>query len=171
MTFMLRRWSEGHWPGFAGMQRDTDVMADLGGPIVEDANRQKFEWYRDAWAANGVSRWAVVDRLETFLGYTGVMLRNDPAHPLGSHYEIGWRFRRDAWGRGLATMSARQALDHAWSVLDASEILSYTAAVNLRSQNVMRRLGLRRDVTRDFNPKLDRTALIWVAGRPVMDVR
>lgn len=171
MTFVLRSWSEDHWHGFADMQRDADVMADLGGPSGKDASREKFEWYRDAWEANGVSRWAVVDHFNTFLGYTGVMLRNDPDHPLGSHHEIGWRFRRDAWGRGLATMSARQALDHAWSILDTSEIVSYTAAGNLRSQNVMRRLSLRRDATRDFNPKLGRTALLWVADRPVIDFR
>ena len=147
------------------MHCDPEVMADLSGPSSEVISREKFDWYRDAWEADGVSRWAVVDRSETFLGYAGVVLRSDHAHPLGSHYEIGWRFRRDAWGSGLATASASQALDHAWSIIETSEIVSYTAPENLRSQNVMRRLGLRRDARRDFNPKADRTALVWVADR------
>ncbi len=152
------------------MQRDPDVMADIGGPFDESASREKFERYSDAWKVNGISRWAVVDQpSDQFFGYAGVMLRTDAEHPLGSHYEIGWRFCRDAWGRGLATESARKALDHAWSALNTTEIVSYTAAENIRSQNVMQRLGLRRDRSRDFTaryPKGDWTGLMWVADHP-----
>lgn len=100
------------------------------------------------------------------------MLCADPDHPLGVHHEIGWRFCRDAWGRGLATASARQALDHAWAALSLVEILSYTAADSLRSQGVMRRLGLRRDPERDFTAQYPRGAwsgLVWVADRAVVD--
>lgn len=170
MTFELQRWSERHWDGFAEMQSDPDVMADLGGPFEKFASREKFDRYREAWEVDGISRWAVVDPVGEFLGYAGVMARGDLTHPLGSHHEIGWRFRRDAWGKGLATESARQALHHAWSVLDVPEIVSYTAAENLRSQNVMRRLRLTRDAGRDFTaryPRGDWTGLIWVAERPV----
>ena len=173
MAFELQRWSDDHWDGFANMQRDPEVMVDLGGPTTEDASRQKFESYRRAWETNSISRWAVVDCLsKRFLGYVGIMLRADPDHPLGRHHEIGWRFCRDAWGRGLATAGARLALDHAWSTLDVFEIVSYTAANNLRSQNVMRRLGLRRDTDRDFTaryPGGDWTGLTWVAVRPRLD--
>ena len=173
MTFKLQRWSEEHWNGFAEMQSDPDVMADLGGPFEERASREKFDRYRNAWEADGISRWAVVDRSDSFLGYAGVMARRDPSHPLGSHHEIGWRFRRDAWGRGLAIESARRALHHAWSVLDVPEIVSYTAADNFRSQGVMHRLALKRDADRDFTaryPNGDWTGLVWVAERPVTGV-
>ena len=170
MTFELQKWSEAHWQGFATMQRDPNVMADLGGPFDETASREKFERYSNAWKVNGISRWAVIDQPSNhFLGYAGVMLRTDAEHPLGSHYEVGWRFCRDAWGRGLATESARQALDRAWSALNTTEIVSYTAANNIRSQNVMQRLGLRRDRSRDFTaryPKGNWTGLMWVADHP-----
>ncbi|WP_159758825.1 GNAT family N-acetyltransferase [Sphingomonas sp. 8AM] len=170
MTFNLQKWSEAHWQGFAAMQRDPDVMADLGGPFDESASRDKFERYSDAWKANGIPRWAVVDQPSgQFLGYAGVMLRADAEHPLGSHYEIGWRFCRNAWGRGVATESARQALGRAWSTIKPNEIVSYTAVDNIRSQNVMQRLGLRRDPDRDFTaryPKGDWTGLTWVADHP-----
>lgn len=172
MTFELQRWSEKHWNGFADMQCDPQVMADLGGPFDESASREKFERYRDVWEDNGISRWAVVDRSGVFLGYAGIMLRSDLAHPLGSHAEIGWRFRTDVWGQGLATASARRALDHAWSILDVPEIVSYTAAENLRSQNVMKRLDLKREARRDFTaryPKGYWTGLVWVAERPIVD--
>ena len=168
--FVLERWSEKHWPAFAEMQRDPKVMADLGGPFDDDASRRKFERYRDAWEISGISRQAVVDRSSgRFLGYSGVMRFIGEEHPLGNHFEVGWRFRRDAWGRGLATASAHEALALAWPAIDAREILSYTAPENTRSQMVMGRLGLRRDRPRDFTaryPKGDWTGLVWVAGRP-----
>lgn len=142
----------------------------LGRPFDRSASDAKFDRYRDAWTIDGISRWVVVDGRGCFLGYAGVMKRSDRDHPLGSHYEVGWRFRRNAWGKGLATQSARQALDHAWTVLTASEIVSYTAASNHRSQNVMSRLDLRRDPARDFTARYPRgewTGLVWVVERPV----
>ncbi|WP_156376108.1 GNAT family N-acetyltransferase [Methylobacterium sp. Leaf117] len=170
MTFELQRWSEDHWHDFATLHRDADVMADLGGPFDDTTNREKFDRYRQAWDRTGISRWAVVDRgREQFLGYAGVMLHRDPDHPLGSHYEVGWRFRRDVWGQGLATASAREALERAWTVLDVPEIVSYTAADNVRSQNVMRRLGLKRDMKSDFTARYPRgefSGLTWIAQRP-----
>lgn len=169
MTFELQRWSEAHWNGFATMHSDPVVMADLGGPFDECASREKFDRYRNAWDASGISRWAIVDHSGAFLGYAGIMLRSDFDHPLGSHHEVGWRLCRSAWGNGIATASANQALAHAWSVLNVPEIVSYTAADNIRSQNVMSRLGLKRDVSRDFTARYARgdwTGLVWVAERP-----
>lgn len=98
MTIELRQWSEAYRDSFAEMQRDSDVMADQGGPVDRAASNVKFDYYRDTWMIDGISRWAVVDHADAFLGYAGVLKRSVPDHPLGSHYEIGWRFRRDAWG-------------------------------------------------------------------------
>jgi RimJ/RimL family protein N-acetyltransferase len=145
------------------------VMADLGGPYDAGASREKFDRYRLAWQLSGVSRWALVDKVGLFLGYAGVMERSDPNHPLGPHYEVGWRLCRRAWGHGLATEAARRGLHHAWSVLNMPEILSYTAADNVRSQSVMGRLGLLRDTSRDFTAPYERgpwSGLVWVVKRP-----
>jgi RimJ/RimL family protein N-acetyltransferase len=151
------------------MHADSAVMADLGGPFDRSASDAKFDRYRDAWTIDGISRWVIANPAGRFLGYAGVMKRSDPDHPLGTHYEIGWRLHRDAWGKGYATQSARCALDHAWGVLDVDEIVSYTAADNQRCQNVMARLDLKRDGARDFTahyPRGDWTGLVWVAQRP-----
>ena len=169
MTFKLQQWSAAHREPFADMQRDPEVMADLGGPSDRADSYVKFDRYSDAWKSNGVSRWAVVDMAESFLGYAGVMKAGSADHPLGLHNEIGWRFRRDVWGFGFATRSARQALEHAWAVLPVDEIFSYAASDNYRSQAVMERLQLKRDVARDFTaryPQGDWSGLVWTAERP-----
>ena len=170
MDFELQQWSEAHRSPFVAMQSDSEVMADLGGPYAQQESNSKFDRYRDAWFNDGISRWAVVERAGRFLGYAGVMKREDADHPLGPHYEIGWRFNRFAWGKGLATRSASIALQHAWTVLSTREIFSYTAADNRRSQLVMTRLSLKRVPTRDFTAPYERgdwTGLVWIAERPL----
>jgi RimJ/RimL family protein N-acetyltransferase len=164
----LRPWQEHHRAAFAALHSDPVVMADLGGPITRAASDTKFDRYRAAFEQSGVSRWAVEDSGGCFLGYAGVMPRPDPSHPLGPHHEIGWRLAQSAWGRGYATESARVALDHAFGVLQSNEILSYTSSDNQRSQAVMRRLGLRRDPSRDFVAAYGAgpwRGLVWVAAR------
>lgn len=170
LAYELQRWAEKHWPGFRDLHRDAEVMEDLGGPVGDEASREKFERYSRCWDVHGISRWAVVERESgRFLGYAGVMRRDDADHPLGVHHEIGWRLCRDWWRRGVATASARDALSLAWTTSDAWEILSYTAVDNIRSQRVMQRLGLRRDATRDFTARYPAgrwSGLVWVADRP-----
>ena len=170
MEFELRQWSEALREPFADMQSDPEVMADLGGPFNRADRNKKFDRYRDGWEFEGISRWAVVDRNGKFIGYAGVMKAGGLDHPLGSHYEIGWRFRREFWVLGFATKSAMQALKHAWTVLTVREIFSYTASDNPRSQAVMARLSLKRDFARDFTARYPRGewfGLVWVAERPL----
>jgi RimJ/RimL family protein N-acetyltransferase len=167
----LHYWNSGHRDAFAAMHRDEGVMADLGGPITMQASNEKFDRYVAALENHGISRWAVENLDGQFLGYSGVMPRLDASQPLGPHFEIGWRFNRMAWGNGYATESAKAALTHAVNSVDLTKIVSYTNPENTRSQSVMRKLDLRRDVESDFalNRPDGRSLAIWVwrvrAGR------
>ena len=64
--------------------------------------------------------------------------------------EIGWRFARKFWGRGLAFAAARQAEDYAFTVLKLDELVSFTAVINAPSRRLMERLGFSRDFAGDF---------------------
>jgi RimJ/RimL family protein N-acetyltransferase len=78
-------------------------------------------------------------------------------HVLPDHFpfrptrEIGWRLPFAAWGKGYATEGARAAIDHAFKVLDWTEVVSITSVLNTRSQRVMRRLGMTRDESENFD--------------------
>jgi RimJ/RimL family protein N-acetyltransferase len=173
-SFRATALDRGERNAFGEMHADPAVMMDQGGPFDRAASDAKFDRCRDAWQADGISRWVIADGEDRFLGYAGVTKRSDPDHPLGTHFEIGWRLRRSAWGKGYATESARYALSHAWGILDVAEIVSYTDTQNQRSQNVMRRLDLRRDASRDFTARYPRgvwAGLMWVAERPIAGYR
>ena len=90
-------------------------------------------------------------------------------HPIGPHDEIGWRFLPGAWGHGYATEAAQAALNDVFDRIGLTEVLAYTAANNLRSQSVMGRLGLTRDVSRDFTTHDSRVGkwegLVWKAEK------
>jgi RimJ/RimL family protein N-acetyltransferase len=146
----LRRLDDRHRHAFTMMHADREVMEDLGGPVDHAESEAKFDRYLAALAEHGVARWAVEDSKGDFLGYCGVMPRMAREHPLGPHFEVGWRFNRVAWGNGYAAESAGAALTHAVTNLGLTGIVSYTGAANLRSQSVMRKLGLVRDAARDF---------------------
>ena len=61
---------------------------------------------------------------------------------LSREHELGWRLRRDVWGRGLATEGARALLETAFTLLGADRVWAQTMTVNHRSRRVMDKLGL-----------------------------
>ena len=162
----LRVWEEADRDHFAILNTDPIVMNDLGGPLSRDDSDAKLDRYLKAWGRNGYGRWLVETISGEFLGYCGVMpIRED--HPIGIHDEIGWRLIRKAWGHGYATEAARAALIDVFRRVKLIEVLAYTDAQNIRSQAVMRRLGLSRDASRDFAIYSDRLGtwrgLVWMA--------
>lgn len=80
--------------------------------------------------------------------------------PFEAHFtpalEVGWRLCVDAWGFGYATEGGRALLDYAFGDLNRSEVVSMTAAINIRSRRVMERLGMSYDPRDDFeHPRLE----------------
>jgi RimJ/RimL family protein N-acetyltransferase len=147
------------------MNADPEVMLDLGGPISSAASDAKLDRYAAAFRQHEFCRWAVESRTGEFLGYAGVM-PSSPDHPLGQHFDIGWRLRRNAWGNGYATEAARAALDDVFGRVGLAEVAAYTAPDNLRSQAVMARLRLQRVPSRDFTANYDGVpwrGLVWIA--------
>ena len=132
----LRHWRVSDGDDFAALHADPIVNADLGGPFRREKSDKKLVRYMKFQAEHGYSRWVIEDRAGVFLGYAGIMLVSKE-HPLGHHNEIGWRLKRAAWGKGYASEAASAALEDGFKRLGLTEIFSYTAANNLRSQSVM----------------------------------
>ncbi len=57
--------------------------------------------------------------------------------------ELGYRLRRAAWGRGLATEGSRALLRYAFATVGLARVWAQTMAVNTPSRRVMEKSGLR----------------------------
>ncbi|ODT85476.1 GNAT family N-acetyltransferase [Phenylobacterium sp. SCN 70-31] len=147
---ILRAWREADRPAFAAINGDPRVGDWLGGAIDRAASDAVMDRLQAQIDADGFGFWAAERREDgRLVGMIG--LRRQDAAPPGPCLELGWRLSPDAQGAGLATEGAKAALDWGFSNHDAPEILAWTAQTNVRSQAVMRRIGMLPDMTRDFD--------------------
>jgi RimJ/RimL family protein N-acetyltransferase len=147
---LLRRFHDGDREPFAAVNADPRVMRHLVAPLDRADSDAFVDLIEDRFAEHGYSLWAVeVIGGPPFVGYVGLWDARFDA-PFTPAVEIGWRLAYRAWGHGYATEAARAAVDDGFVRCGLDEILSFTAAVNLRSRAVMGRLGLARDPEGDF---------------------
>ncbi len=148
---LLRQWRDADRAPFAALNADPEVMRHF--PAVQ--TRAESDAGVDRQVASirdrGHGFWAVERKADgVFLGFTGVKATGADL-PFAGAPEVGWRLARHAWGAGYASEAARAAVEQAFAVTDAAEIVSFTAATNAPSQAVMRRIGMRRTPERDFD--------------------
>ena len=151
---ILRAFRDEDREPFAAINGDPRVGDWQGGPISREQSDAMVDRINAQIAADGFGCWAAERKADgRLVGMIG--LRRNVGPPAPTALELGWRLSPDAQGAGLATEGAKAALDWGFANLDADEILAWTAATNVRSQAVMRRIGMRHDPSRDF----DHTAL------------
>jgi RimJ/RimL family protein N-acetyltransferase len=110
------------------------------------AGSLRAELEREGWGF-----WAVeVVGGAPFVGMVGLH-RVPPDRPVGPAVEVGWRLDPAHWGLGYATEAARASPHRGFTVGELAEIVAFTAATNLRSQAVRRRLGMQPDPSADFD--------------------
>ncbi|AOP48158.1 GNAT family N-acetyltransferase [Streptomyces lydicus] len=146
----LRRWQDSDREPWAAMNADPEVREHLGELLTREQSDASVAQFRAEFDQRGYGWWAVeVQATGEFIGFAGLDEVEDDMPFTG--VEIGWRLARSAWGQGYATEAARTVLAHGFDTLELPEILAVTTATNLRSQAVMRRLGMTRDPADDFD--------------------
>lgn len=145
---LLRQWEDRDLDGFVEMNADPEVMRYFVQPLSRDESIAALERRRREIDERGWGFWAVeVDG--DFAGFTGLSPVS-AEYPFGPTVEIGWRFRRQYWGKGVAYAAARDAEAFAFRTLGLPELVAFTAAGNLRSRRLMERVGFVRDPHGDF---------------------
>ncbi|MBO0746584.1 MAG: GNAT family N-acetyltransferase [Candidatus Dormibacteraeota bacterium] len=150
---LLRHWHPGDREPFAALNADPEVMEHFLS-LLSRAESDTFVSRAEAGlTSRGYGLWAVEERATgTFLGFTGLnQVTFEAPFVDGPTVEIGWRLRRDAWGRGYAQEAARAVRDYAFGGAGLREIVSFTSTTNLRSSHVMERIGMTHDPADDFD--------------------
>ncbi|MFD3695939.1 GNAT family N-acetyltransferase [Streptomyces sp. NPDC058646] len=146
----LRRWRACDLAPWAAMNADPEVREHLGDLLTRGQSDDSVARFQAAFDRRGYGWWAVEVRATgRFIGLAGLDEVDDGMPFTGT--EIGWRPARPAWGQGYATEAARAVLAHGFDTLRLPEVLAVTTAANLRSQAVMRRIGMTRDPAGDFD--------------------
>ena len=131
-----------HLAALNALGSDIEVMRYVGGRTesLEDT-RAAIERVKARWAEWGYSWWAFFEHDGGELVGAGCIqhLGRDSANPL----EIGWRLKRDRWGRGLASEAARTMAGFAFDSLQAPLLRAVCHPDNTASAQVMKRLGMR----------------------------
>jgi len=156
---VMRGWRESDLAPWAAMNADPEVRQYVG-PLL--TFEQAAAWalnFQDDLDRYGFGFWALEVRASgEFIGFTGLGTVGGEMPVTG--IEIGWRLARPAWGRGYATEAALAAMDYGFGVMGRPEIVAVAMARNLRSQAVMRRIGMTRDPAEDFDdPDVDEVPL------------
>ena len=126
---------------------DSEVMTYIG---VEGGIALSREEAEDAltkmiafWDQQGFGRWAVVNKsTEGMVGLCGLRLMEDTP-------ELFYAFKKDVWGLGLATESAKACLRYGLEELGFNRIVAASRHANAASIRVMEKIGMRyeKDIT------------------------
>jgi len=140
----LRRWRESDVDAMATINADPAVMRWIGDGSVFDhaATATEIAAFEHVWQSYGFGRFAVEIRdTGELAGFTGMAIPDDvPAVMPG--VEIGWRFGRAYWGRGLATEAAQAALQFAFTGAGLDRVMGIHVVGNDTSARVMLKLGM-----------------------------
>lgn len=131
---------------FYGLDADPDVMTYISGgePSSLDfckaavgrclAQYERYDHKFGLW-------WAQSKKNDELLGW--FLLRPDKLHPERvENPELGYRFKKEHWGRGYATEGAMALRDKAFLDLGCKSIYAVAMKENLGSQKVMQKIGM-----------------------------
>jgi RimJ/RimL family protein N-acetyltransferase len=145
-----------HGDALVALNRDPEVVRYLTGgeTIPAEESRALSREIERHWERFGFGLWAATEQVSReVVGFVGL------SHPrwfpaLAPAVEVGWRLRREAWGRGLASEGARAAVERGFGPLGLEELIALIHPENGRSAAVAQRLGMTvtRTVAHPFRP-------------------
>jgi RimJ/RimL family protein N-acetyltransferase len=139
---LLRGWRDEDLEPFVALCADPRVMRWVGRGRPQDRAQAEasLQAIRDHWVLHGFGLWVAQERATGELaGFVGLARLNDRSGGV----EIGWRLRRESWGRGLATEGALVARDHAFGELGLTRVVALVHPENAASIRVAEKLGMR----------------------------
>lgn len=149
----FRNWEESDIPELVKINQDDDVMAWFPKkPSPEETirfiHRMQYTFHKKDFC------YFAVDTLSdgAFVGFIGLNEQTFPSD-FTPCVDIGWRLKKAAWNNGYATEGARACLAYGFTQVNLNQIAAMAPVVNARSQNVMKKIGMKK-VTNFTHPEL-----------------
>lgn len=140
----FRVWQAGDVGKMAAINADPEVMRFFPEPQTREQTAAFIARMKTEFAKKRFCYFAV-DKLENgeFIGFIGLCEQTFKAD-FTPCIDIGWRLKKEAWNQGFATEGAKKCLDHAFNKLHLKKIYSMTPELNLRSERVMKKIGMKK---------------------------
>lgn len=149
---LLRQFTEDDADLLFALDSDPDVMRHVGPYGLPDSEayrqhiRKNFLPYYAKYEGYGF--WAVIEKAGgAFIGWLTLRPALDyrfarEADFGPEDFELGYRLRKAAWGKGYATEAARALVRKAFTELGMTRVVAAALATNLASIRVMEKVGL-----------------------------
>lgn len=138
----FRAWREADREPFSIMNADPSVMEFFPNVLTPSESDSLVRKIEKNFEVYGYGLWAVeLLKTKEFIGFIGL------SHPTFQAdftpcVEVGWRLAFEFWDQGYATEGAKACLKYGFTNLNLPEIVSFTSALNVRSINVMKKIGM-----------------------------
>lgn len=151
----FRDWKDIDIEKFETINNDKEIMEFFPNILSKDETKKLYDVIRNEFKQYGYGLYAVEDKEHgNFIGFIGFHWARFESD-FTPCIEIGWRLDKYAWGNGFATEGAKACLDYGFMNLGFDKIYSFTSKINVKSENVMKKIGLIK--IGEFNhPKLDK---------------
>lgn len=152
---ILRPVAENDFEAMYEMGQDPRVMEFLGPLQTKEEVHRFIKKIQEHQKAYGFSYLAIEHKTSNqFLGLVGLLVPSYPL-PFSPCVEIGWRLKFEAWGHGHAFEAAQELMRWGFEEKKLNEIVSFTAVINKRSEELMKRLRMTSDAKENFlHPKV-----------------
>ncbi|QTD41844.1 GNAT family N-acetyltransferase [Sporosarcina sp. Te-1] len=149
----LRDWEEQDLPPFRRMNAEDEVMRYFPKKLTPEESDDFNRAIQAELKECGFGLYAVEEKERNeFIGFVGFHKATFEAE-FTPCVEIGWRLKREAWGKGFATEAAMACLQYGFTELGFQDVYSFTSDINEPSKNVMKKIGLTFKQTFD-HPKI-----------------
>ena len=140
----FRMWEESDKDLLYNMNANKEVMRYFPKTLDYKETDSFLDRIQGHFKQNGYGLWAVeIKDTKEFIGFIGLLIATFEAE-FTPCVEIGWRLDNKYWNKGYATEGAKACLEYGFNKLNLNTICSFTAEINKPSENVMKRIGLKK---------------------------
>lgn len=130
------------------LHSDPEVQKYTGEPVVESVEEmeQRIRARHKEYKELGYGRWALIEKASnTLIGWAGLLYLEE-----FDQIDIGYRLRKEFWGKGYATEASVAILKYGFETLGLEEIIAIAYPANVGSIRVMQKTGMQYYKTAEY---------------------
>ncbi|WP_299247559.1 GNAT family N-acetyltransferase [uncultured Aquimarina sp.] len=156
----FRNWTLDDLDALAEMNNDDDVMEFFPFKPSKEQTKDFIHRMQKMYEKTGFCYFPVdIAATKEFIGFIGLSeqnyIENKP-----TFVDIGWRLKKSVWNKGYATEGAKACLDFGFHQIGLTDIYSVASEINIKSEAIMKKIGMQRIKTFKHPKLLDDKRLV-----------